>query len=193
MQAIESKTFNRREARQAKRDAKAQAAAKPVADIALTVAKDGQVVDAKPVEETTPTVEPPATPVAAVVVATSSKAPNSVAILLQAPAECPLTFKLANGNTFTVAEALVGSYRTKTGWRTFVTLYSAKYKKGVTRTGTRGETTTEPSLAAARAKVEAMAKTLIAKGFVRPVAKPLGLVAQPDAFTMETLPDPVKA
>lgn len=180
MQAIESKTFNKKQARQARQEA-AKAAIKPI-------------VETPTVETaaTTPTPEPTPKAESTVVVATSSKAPKSISILLQAPAEGPLTFKLATGTTIAVVEALIGSYRTKTGWRTFVTLYDAKYKKGTPRTGVRGSTTTETSLAVARAKVEAMATALIAKGLVRPIAKPLGLVAKEDAFSMDTLPDPVK-
>lgn len=180
MQAIESKTFNKKQARQARQEA-AKAAIKPIVETAAT-----------PQAESTAVVPVVATVVPVTTVATSSKAPKSISILLQAPAEGPLTFKLATGTTIAVVEALIGSYRTKTGWRTFVTLYDAKYKKGTPRTGVRGSTTTETSLAVARAKVEAMSAALVAKGLVRPIAKPLGLVAKDDAFTMDNLPDPVK-
>ena len=89
-------------------------------------------------------------------------------------------------------ECFVTAYQNKAGWQVQAVTYSEKYEKGKKRTGTRGTSSTHPTLDAAKKSAEAIAKAFIAKGWVRPERKAFGFARKADAFTLANIPKPAK-
>jgi len=111
----------------------------------------------------------------------------------QTPKAEPAAVKVPKSYTARVvsgqAEILVTAYATKAGFQVAATQYSEPSTKGKKRVGTRGASSTAPTLEAAKAAVEKIVAGLVKNGWTRSERKAFGgFQRAADKFDLQHLP-----
>jgi hypothetical protein len=118
----------------------------------------------------------------------------------QTPAPTPRAKEKGPPKSYTVRltgtgaeEVLITAYQSKAGFVVSATTYASAYVKGQKRTGTRGASSTHPTLDAAKKAVEQAAAAFVKAGWVRPERKAFGgFVRKQDVFGLSNVPKPRK-